>query len=252
MLIKNKVAIITGGAQGIGKAIAQLFCQEGAEGVLADIDHEQVKKSAKEIFKNTGRKCIPLKVDISKNADVEYMVSTAIAEFGKIDILVNNAGILLHKLILDMTEEEWDRVIDIDLKGYFLCSQAAAKEMVKRKSGKIIHISSCTAKKPSLKEAAYSAAKAGVLGFNRVLAAELGSYGINCNSILPGATDTAMVRSTFLTDKKVEQEWIDKTALKKLGKPQDIARVALFLASYLSDHITGEGIVVSAGEMMSQ
>lgn len=252
MLIKNKVAIITGSAQGIGKAIAQLFCQEGADCILADIDLEQVKKSAEEISKSTGRKCIPLKVDISKKTDVDNMVSNAVAEFGRVDILVNNAGVLLHRLILDMTEEEWDRVIDIDMKGCFLCSQAAAREMVKRKSGKIIHISSCSAKKPTLEEAAYSAAKAGVLGFNRILAAELGPYGINCNSILPGATDTEMVRSTFLTSKEVEQEWIDKTALKRLGKPRDIARVALFLASYLSDHITGEGIVVSAGEMMSQ
>ncbi len=252
MLIKNKVAIITGSAQGIGKAIAQLFCQEGADCILADIDREQVKKRAEEISKSTGRKCIPLKVDISKKTDVDNMVSNAVAEFGRVDILVNNAGVLLHRLILDMTEEEWDRVIDIDMKGCFLCSQAAAREMVKRKSGKIIHISSCSAKKPTLEEAAYSAAKAGVLGFNRILAAELGPYGINCNSILPGATDTEMVRSTFLTSKEVEQEWIDKTALKRLGKPRDIARVALFLASYLSDHITGEGIVVSAGEMMSQ
>ena len=124
--------------------------------------------------------------------------------------------------------------------------------MVKKKSGKIIHISSCSAKKPSLEEAAYSAAKAGILGFNRVLAAELGPYGINCNSILPGATDTEMVRSTFLTSPEVEKEWIDKTALKKLGKPEDVAKAALFLASDLSSHITGEVLVVSAGVMMSQ
>jgi NAD(P)-dependent dehydrogenase (short-subunit alcohol dehydrogenase family) len=251
-LLKNKVSIITGGSRGIGKAIAFLFAKEGSDIVLADIDLEGIKHIADEITSKTGRKCITINVDISKKADVERMVSATMEEFGKVDILVNNAGILLHRLILDMTEEEWDRVIDVDLKGYFLCSQAAGREMVKKKSGKIIHISSCSAKKPSPEEAAYSAAKAGILGFNRVLAAELGAHGINCNSILPGATDTEMIRSTFLTSPEVEKEWIDKTALKKLGKPEDVAKAALFLASDLSSHITGEVLIVSAGEMMSQ
>jgi NAD(P)-dependent dehydrogenase (short-subunit alcohol dehydrogenase family) len=252
MLLKNTVSIITGGSRGIGKAIAFLFAKEGSDIVLADIDLEGIKNIADEITSKTGRKCIAINVDISKKADVEKMVSATMKEFGKVDVLVNNAGILLHRPILDMTEEEWDRVIDVDLKGYFLCSQAAGREMVKKKRGRIIHISSCSAKKPSPEEAAYSAAKAGILGFNRVLAAELGPYGINCNSILPGATDTEMIRSTFLTSSDIEEEWIDKTALKKLGKPEDIAKVALFLASDLSSHITGEVIVVSAGEMMSQ
>jgi NAD(P)-dependent dehydrogenase (short-subunit alcohol dehydrogenase family) len=252
MLLKGKVSIITGAAQGIGKAIAILFAREGSDLVLGDIDLNKTKDTSREISSITGRKCIPLKVDISKISAVDEMISKTIKEFKKIDILVNNAGILLHRLILDMTEEEWDRVLDVNLKGYFLCSKAAGKEMIKKKRGKIIHISSCSAKKPSPEEGAYSAAKAGILGFNRVLAAELGPYGINCNSILPGATDTEMIRSTFLTSKKVEKEWINKTALKRLGKPEDIAEVALFLASDLSNHVTGEGIVVSAGEMMSQ
>jgi 3-oxoacyl-[acyl-carrier protein] reductase len=252
MLLSGKVSIITGAAQGIGKAIAILFAKEGSDLVLTDIDLNKTENTSLEISSISGRKCTPLKVDISKKSEVEEMISKTIEEFKKIDILVNNAGILLHRLILDMTEEEWDQVLDVNLKGYFLCSQATGKEMIKKKSGKIIHISSCSAKKPSFEEGAYSAAKAGILGFNRVLAAELGPYGINCNSILPGATDTEMVRSTFLTSKKLEKKWIDKTALKRLGKPEDIAKVALFLASYLSDHITGEGIVVSAGEMMSQ
>jgi NAD(P)-dependent dehydrogenase (short-subunit alcohol dehydrogenase family) len=252
VLLKNTVSIITGGSRGIGKAIAFLFAKEGSDIVLADIDLKGIKNIADEITSTTGRKCITIDVDISKKADVESMVSAAIEKFGKVDVLVNNAGILLHRSILDMTEEEWDRVIDVDLKGYFLCSQAAGKEMVKKRSGKIIHISSCSAKKPTPEEAAYSAAKAGILGFNRVLAAELGPYGINCNSILPGATDTEMIRSTFLTSPDIEEEWIDKTALKKLGKPEDVAKAALFLASDLSDHITGEVLVVSAGEMMSQ
>lgn len=252
MLLSNKIAIVTGGAQGIGRAIAQLFCEEGASVLIGDINVDEAKETASDITDKTGKKCIALKVDISRKEDIDRMVSLTIKEFSRIDILVNNAGIVLRKLILDMSEDEWNRVMDVNLKGTFLCSQIVAREMIKQKSGKIIHISTCSAKKPTIYEAAYSASKAGILGFNRVLAAELGPYSINCNTVLPGATDTEMIRSTFLTSPQVEQEWIEKTALKRLGKPEDHARVVLFLASYLSDHITGESIVVSAGEMMTQ
>jgi len=252
MLLSNKIAIVTGGAQGIGRAIAQLFCEEGASVLIGDINVDEAKETANDITDKTGKKCIALKVDISRKEDIDRMVSLTIKEFSRIDILVNNAGIVLRKLILDMSEDEWNRVMDVNLKGTFLCSQMVAREMIKQKRGKIIHISTCSAKKPTIYEAAYSASKAGILGFNRVLAAELGPYGINCNTVLPGATDTEMIRSTFLTSPQVEQEWIEKTALKRLGKPEDHARVVLFLASYLSDHITGESIVVSAGEMMTQ
>jgi len=252
MLLSNKVAIVTGGAQGIGKAVAQLFCEEGANVVIVDISIDKTKETADDIAAKTGKKCIALKVDVSQKSDVEKMVSAAMGEFGKIDILVNNAGILLQKSILDMTVEEWNQIISINLTGVFICSQAVAREMIKKRYGKIIHISSCTAKKPSLREGAYAASKAGILGFNRVLAAELGPFGINCNSILPGVVVTQMVKSTFLTSSEIEAEWIEKTVLKKLGKPVDVAKTALFLASELSEHITGEAIVVSGGEMMSQ
>lgn len=252
MLLEGKKAIITGGAQGIGKEICDIFCQEGADIILADVNIEKAKQAAKIISEKTKRKCVPFKVDISKREDIEKMVNMAISEFGKIDILVNNAGVHLSRLIVDMSEEDWDRIMNINLKGTFLCSQIAGREMIKQKSGKIVQISTCSAKKPTILEGAYSASKAGILGFNRVLAAELGPYGINCNCVLPGATDTEMIRNSFLTSPEVEQEWIEKTALKRLGRPVDQARVVLFLASYLSDHITGESIVVSAGEMMSQ
>lgn len=252
MLLDKKVAIVTGGAQGIGRAISELFCKEGANVIIADVNIKKSIELSTFLTKDFGIECIGIEVDISKRDDVENMVKVTVEKFGKIDILVNNAGILIENFILDITEDEWNKVIDVNLKGTFLCSQAVVKEMIKQKSGKIINISTCSAKKPTLKQAAYSASKAGILGFNRVLAAEFGSYGINCNAILPGATDTKMVRDTFLTSSEIEKEWIEKTALKRLGKPKDIAKVALFLASYLSDHITGEGIIVSAGELMGQ
>lgn len=252
MLLEEKTAIVTGGARGIGKAICEAFANEGADLLLGDLDINEAKKTSEFITKQTNRKCIPIKVDISKEEDVNKMVLEAIKEFGKIDILVNNAAIFLQKPILEMSEGEWNKIIDVNLKGTFLCSRAVAKEMIKRRRGKIISISSLTAKKPSLYESAYAASKAGIIGFNRVLALELGLYGINCNVICPGATDTEMIRKTFLTSPKVEKEWIEKTALKRLGKPDDQAKVALFLASELSGHITGEAIIVSAGEVMGQ
>ena len=127
MLLKNKVSIVTGGARGIGKATALLFAEEGSDIVLADTDLESIKNNADEIISGTGRKCIAVKVDISQKSDVDKMVSAAVEEYGKIDVLVNNAGILLHRSVLDMTEEEWDRIMDVDLKGYFLCSIVGMK-----------------------------------------------------------------------------------------------------------------------------
>jgi len=252
MLLKDKIAIVTGGARGIGRAICHEYSKEGADIILGDIDIDKAKKTSEELETLFNRKCIAVKLDISNRKNVEEVIGETINIFGKVDILVNNAAIFFEEYIVDMKEEQWDRLMDINLKGTYLCSQAVGRHMIKQKSGKIITISSCTAKKPTLKEAAYSASKAGVIGFNRVMAAEFGPYGINCNAILPGATDTEMIRKTFLTSPEIENEWIEKTALKRLGKPVDVARVALFLASGLSDHITGEGIVVSAGEMMSQ
>ena len=252
MLLKDKTAIVTGGARGIGKAICHLYCKEGADIIIGDIDIDQAKKTSEELKNLFNRKCIAAKLDISNRKNVEKVVDEAISIFGKVDVLVNNASILIEEYIVDMAEEQWDKIMDVNLKGTYLCSQAVGKQMIKQKSGKIITISSCAAKKPTLKEAAYSVSKAGVLSFNRIMALEFGPFGINCNAILPGATDTEMIRKTFLTSPEIEKEWIEKTALKRLGKPEDVARVALFLASKLSDHITGEGIVVSAGEMMSQ
>ncbi|GAG71407.1 unnamed protein product [marine sediment metagenome] len=252
MLLEDKVGIITGGAKGIGKAICELFNLEGAYLSIVDIAFDEAKKVAEEISNKTGRRCIAISANVSKKAEVEKMVKNTVEYFGKVDILVNNAGILIHKFFLEMSEEDWDNIISVNLKSVFLCSQAVAREMIKQKSGKIINVSSLSAKKPTIKEAAYSASKAGILGLNRVMALELGRYGINVNAICPGFTETEMSRKAWLTKPDVINEWIDKTALKKIGKPEDQAKVALFLASHLSDYITGEAIIVSAGEVMGQ
>jgi NAD(P)-dependent dehydrogenase (short-subunit alcohol dehydrogenase family) len=251
-LLERKSAIITGAARGIGYAIAREMAIHGCNVIGIDLETSSIKDSAKKIANETGQKSIGLFADVTKREEVESVVKRAIKEFDKIDILVNNAGIYRHAPILEMKEEDWDYIFEVNVKGYFLFSQAAGRQMVEQGSGKIINVSSCTGKKAAFGEGAYSATKAAILGMNRVLALELGPYGINVNAILPGVTDTEMVRNEFLTSPEIEKEWIEKTALKRLGKPCDQAKVAIFLASELSDHITGEALIVSAGEMMSQ
>lgn len=179
------------------------------------------------------------------------MIKSAVERFKRIDILINNAGILKLMPILDFNENIWDEVIDINLKGAFLCTKYAAREMIGNNYGKIINISSNAAIHPNLGHAAYSASKAAINSLTRGSAFEFGKYEIRVNAILPGMTDTDMSRSLHLT-KETEEVWKEKNCLKRLGKPIDQAKVALFFALELSDHITGEAISVSAGEMMRQ
>ena len=252
MLIKNKVALITGAAQGIGKAIAKLFSENGALVVLCDMMEDRVKEAAVEIEKSTGNKTAAFAVNVAKRDEIEGVVNKTLEMFGKIDILVNNAGILKHALLLDMSEKDWDLVFEVNVKGTFLFTQAVGKVMKQQGEGKIVNISSCSGKKPTMEEGAYCSSKSAVIGLTRVTALELGMYGITCNAVCPGATDTDMVRKTFITSPEIEREWIDKTALKRLGTPEDQARVALFLASELAGHMTGEALIVSAGEIMGQ
>ncbi|UCB46307.1 MAG: SDR family oxidoreductase [Spirochaetota bacterium] len=250
-LLKDKVAIITGGGGGIGFATAKLFAEEGADIVIAELDMKKAENAKKEIENETGKRVLTLEVDVSKKKQVDDMVKRAVNEFGKIDILVNNVGIYLADSVLTLSEEVWDKVIDTDLKGTFLCSQAAAKEMVKGGYGKIINISSCCAIEPTPGQVAYGAAKAGVVSLTRDFAFELGEKGIYANAILPGMTVTDMTKD-FLKTEKAREEWRNKNVLKRLGQPVDQAKVALFLASSLSDHVTGECIITSAGAVMGQ
>lgn len=251
MLLQDKVAIVTGAARGIGKAIALAYAREGAHVAVADLDVDPTRQVASAI-EALGRAALPLRVNISEQAEVQAMVENVLARFGRIDILVNNAGILRRAPLLEMSVADWDLVYAVNVRGTFLCTQAVGKVMVKQKSGKIINLSSCSGKKPDPWQAAYNSSKSAVIGLTRVTALELGPYGINCNAICPGATDTEMVRTSFLTSPEIEREWIEKTALKRLGQPEDMAKVAVFLASELSDHVTGEALIVSAGELMGQ
>lgn len=252
MLLQDKIAIVTGAAQGIGQAIAKMYSEQGATVLLLDVQKDKVDQTAAEIAAATGKRTAGYALDITDKSNVISVIGSIVQEYGRIDVLVNNAGIIKHALLLDMDEQDWDRIFAVNVKGTFLMTQAVGRVMAEQRKGKIINISSCSGKKPTMEEGAYCSSKSAIIGLTRVTALELGRYGVNCNAICPGATDSVMLRSTIVTSPEIEQEWIDKTALKKLGQPEDQARVAVFLASELSDHMTGESLIVSAGEIMGQ
>ena len=244
----GKVAIITGARRGMGKADALLLSKAGAKIVVADISQEECEKVVDEI-KKQGGEAIALKCDVSKEAEVEAMVKKAVDKFGKVDILVNNAGICQFKPFLDMTEEDWDKTLDINLKGYFLCAKACAKEMVKQKSGVIINIASIVMGQIGKGMAGlshYSASKGGIAALTKTLAVELAPYNIRVNAIAPGAIDTPMAASTK-ADPKATEATIAMIPMHRMGKAEEIASAVLFLASDDSSYITGSIVVVDGG-----
>jgi len=252
-LVEDKVAIVTGAAQGIGRAIAETFAEHGAHVVAADIQLEKAKTVAEEIMSSKNWRAIAVQVDVTDKVSVERMVQATVAEFGRVDILVNNAGILKPHLIVDFPEDDWDAIFAVNVKGVFLCSQSVAKQMIKQGTGgAIINISSASGKKADREESAYCASKSAVIGFTRCLALELGRYGIRANGICPGATDTEMLRDLCAAVPGLFEELKAKTVLGRIATPKDQANVAVFLASDLAGHITGESIIVSGGELMGQ
>ncbi|MCJ7596156.1 MAG: 3-oxoacyl-ACP reductase FabG [Desulfobacterales bacterium] len=247
--LDQKVAVITGAARGLGKEIALTFSREGACIVVGDvIGMEEV---VSEIEKSGGR-AVAVKVDVSKKAEVKNLIDAAITNFKKVDILVNNAGISLRAPLMEMTEDIWDKVFDVNHKGVLLCTQAAAAHMIAQRYGKIVNIASIAGigSAPSLKIAPnYAASKAGVVRLTRICAQELGPHGINVNAIAPGLILTEI---THLGRSQEEaQRFIDENVkmslLKRPGIPKDIANVALFLASEESSFITGQVIIADGG-----
>ena len=247
MKLSNKVAIVTGSAQGLGKAIAVTLAKEGANIVASDINLEKAKAVVKEI-EVMKREAIAVKADVSKKQDVESMVKTTISQFGQIDILVNCAGICSLSPILEITEEEWDRIFAVNLKGTFLCSQAVFREMLGRKSGKIVNISSASAKIGGVAVGAhYSASKAGVICFTKSLALAAAPYKINVNCVCPGPVETEM---TDAWGDEMNTKFKNMIPWKDYGKPQDIAAAVLFLVSEEARYITGETLDVNGGLVM--
>ncbi len=237
MKLKNKVAIVTGAAQGIGKGIALALAKEGANVVISDI--KGVYDVVREI-ETMGVKALCVKADVSNKKEVEEMVEKTLDRFGRIDILVNNAGIFPFVNLTEMKEEDWDKVLNINLKGIFNCTKAVLNEMIKQKSGNIINISSIAAMVGFKGLSHYCASKAGVIGFTKSTALELAQYGIRVNAIAPGGVET-------LGTGKIDKNFIKSLPIKRIGVPKDIANAALFLASEDSSYITGQCIVVDGG-----
>ena len=246
MKLAGKVALVTGAAQGIGKAVALLLARNGADIVVSDVNLQKAEETAKEV-QTLGRKALAIKVDVAKLDDVEKMVESILAEFGKVDILVNNAGIARDKLILRMTEEDWDAVLNINLKGTFNCTKTVVRHMSKQKSGKIVNIASVVGEMGNAGQGNYAASKAGVIGFTKTIAREFAARGINVNAIAPGFIQTAM---TDAVPEKAKEELKRMIPMERLGQPEDVAQAVLFLVSERSSYITGQVLNVNGGIYM--
>ena len=244
--LKGKVALVTGAAQGIGKAVALLLARNGADIVVSDINLEKAEETAKEI-ESIGPKAMAVKVDVANLSDVEGMVVAILERFDKIDILVNNAGITRDKLILRMTEEDWNAVLNVNLKGTFHCTKAVIRHMAKQRSGKIVSIASVVGEMGNAGQVNYAASKAGVIGLTKTIAREFAQRGINVNAIAPGYIETPM---TDVLSEKVKEELRRLIPMERLGKPEDVAEAVLFLVSEESNYITGHVLKVNGGIYM--
>lgn len=242
MKLNGKVAIVTGGGTGLGRAYALRLAEEGADIVIADIDPGTAKKVAGEV-KSLGRRSLAIKIDVTRKADAERLAEKTAETFGKIDILVNNAGVTKFVPTTEMDKADWDKMIDVDLTGTLLCAQAVGRQMIKQRGGKIINIASVAAHRGLSGLAAYCAAKGGVVALTRALAVEWAQYNINVNSVSPGSTMTPMTVGTGLD---IEKE-TKRTPLGRVNKPEDLVGTILFLASSASDNITGQDITVDGG-----
>jgi len=246
--IKNKVSIVTGGSSGIGRVTALALAKEGSKVVVADVNLKQASKVTEEI-KALGQEATAVQVDVSNKVEVQDMVNQVIKKYNTVDILVNCAGILRFSSIEELSEKDWNDILDVNLTGTFLCSQAVIKAMKKQKSGKIVNISSCAAKVGGVRAAAsYSVSKAGVSNLTICLARELASSKINVNAIAPSMIDTPMTNQPGY-GKEAQANFV-KTIPLGLGKPEDIADAILFLVSDRSRYITGEILDVNGGFVM--
>lgn len=246
MRLKDKVAIITGAGRGIGEVTAKKFATEGAKVTVADLNEENVNKTVADI-REMGGEAIGLLVNVTNREDVDRMIADTIKHFGKIDILINNAGITQDAQLIKMTEEQWDNVINVNLKGVFNVAQAAARVMKEQQSGVILNASSVVGIFGNFGQSNYAAAKWGVNGMTKTWAKELGKYGIRVNAIAPGFIATPMTEK--MPDNVLEM-MKDKSLLKRLGSPEDIANGYAFLASDEAKYITGTILSIDGGTVL--
>ena len=246
--LQGKVALVTGARRGMGKAHALALAAQGATVVITDVNQSECEFVADEV-RTKGGETTCHKLDVSNKADVDRVFDEVIAKYGRLDILVNNAGIYQPKPFLEMTEEEWDRTIDINLKGEFLCAQRAAKEMAKNKWGRIINIASIASGGVGVGIAGgahYTASKGGIIGMSETLAIELAPFGITVNVIGPGAIDTPMVGAASLP-KEVMDAMLAGVPMKRMGRPEEVSAAVVFLASDEASYVTGATLYVDGG-----
>lgn len=246
MELKGKIALITGGAQGIGRTISEELAGQGAHVILGDVNLDGAEKTAAEI-KSGGGEASAVQIDVSSASSVQTVFDSIIKEYKPVDIVINNAGITRDGLLVRMKEIDWDLVLNINLKGSFLCSQQAAKQMMKQKSGAIVNIASIVGIMGNFGQANYSASKAGLIGFTKTLAREVAPRGIRANAVAPGFIDTEMTR---VLEESVRAKLIEQIPLARLGQPEDVARCVSFLVSEKASYITGQVINVNGGMLM--
>jgi 3-oxoacyl-[acyl-carrier protein] reductase len=245
-MLKDKVAIVTGSSRGVGKAIAEAYGKAGADVVVNYSSSEKAAQDVVKTIQDSGSKAIAVKADVAKKEDVKRLVQAAIDEFGRIDIIVNNAGFTRPAMMLKMEEDQWDQVVDIHLKGAFLCSQAAALHMKEQKSGKIINVTSVAGLVGTVGQINYSAAKGGVLSMTKSIARELARYNVCANVISLGIVATDMTE-TIRSDEKLKDIYMNRVLLKRFAEPDDISPAFVFLASDESNYITGQLLCVDGG-----
>jgi 3-oxoacyl-[acyl-carrier protein] reductase len=247
MLLKGKNAIITGGSQGIGAAIALELAREGANVCLTYRKHEAEGQKFADEIRAMGREALAVKCDIASFSEAESVVNAALAEFGDLHILVNNAGMNWDGVSWKMSEEQWDRVLEVNLKGYFNFTRHVAPLLKGQKYGKIINITSINGMRGKFGQSNYSASKAGIIGYTKAVAKELGAFGVNVNAVAPGLIETAMLQQAEARDKIIDLA-MGEIVLKRVGQPEDLANVVAFLASDKARHVTGEVIKVDGGQ----
>jgi 3-oxoacyl-[acyl-carrier protein] reductase len=246
--LDGKVAIVTGSSRGIGRSIAERFAAEGAKLTVNWVGGEHDAATVVDTIKQGGGDAISVRADVSRLSDVQHLVRSTVDHFGRVDVLVNNAGVMVSKNVLETTEDDWDRTIDVNLKGAYLCSKEVAVIMLRQESGKIINISSNSGlyHPSAMRFTEYVTSKAGMNGLTKALALALGPH-VTVNAICPGWIKTDMVEGT---DPLVERRILDETALRRWGTPDDVAASAVFLASSDADFITGELLIVAGGRGM--
>ncbi len=243
-LLEGKTALVTGGARGIGREIVLTFAKNGANVAFSDISFDENAQNLEKEANSFGTKCKGFESDASSFEGSKELIDSVIKEFGQVDVLVNNAGITRDNLFMRMTEENWDDVIRVNLKSAFNLTHAVQRQMLKQRSGSIINMSSVVGLGGNAGQSNYAASKAGMIGFTKSIAQELGSRNIRCNAIAPGFIETEMTDK--LSD-EVKKNWAETIPLKRAGKPEDVANAAIFLASELSGYVTGQVITVCGG-----